>query len=173
MPTHLSADADAQYRLRAAFIYNFIRFIKWPEQLETNSREITLCVNADDNAYRAIKYELQGKEIKDKSMHIRRLTHIDDLPECWIAYNSPSVKLLELPVESHMSGKGLLTIGERPDSIQASDIIRFYIDDDQLRFEINPSMARKAGITISSKLLRLAKIVVTANGAVTKKGIQE
>ena len=53
----------------------------------------------------------------------------------------------------------VLTIAELPGFTDFGGIINLYRADDRLRFEVNLGAAKRAGLAISSRLLRLARIV--------------
>ena len=159
-PAVTAAQDKTNYHLRAAYIYNFFFYINWPPHLEdAPPKNIVICVNSDDRVFKAFNDSLLEKTGKGKKLLLRRIRSAKDIPGCWIIYNNPSAEFVSTPDSTNIAAQGHLTIGENPGAMQETDIIRFYEQDGRLRFEISPSAASAAGFTISSTLLRLAKII--------------
>lgn len=155
-PDAHSADNEKEYRLKAAFIFNFSKFISWPESDKSN---FTICINGPENTYQIFKDVLTGKKHNNREISIAQIDSTEQLAECSILFSASHSTIT--PQQS----PGLLTIGESDEYIQQGGLIRFYSQTGKLRFEINQQSATEAGLNISSKLLRLAKIVEPENNA--------
>lgn len=155
------------YELKAAFLYNFAKFVSWPQDaFEDDAAPLTLCVLGSPAARRAVG-GLEGSLVRGRSLALvgcdpggteapapRRPPHI-----LFVAKGEDHASIL-----AHYTDKPVLTVGEAASFATAGGIINFYEAANRLRFEVNLKAAHGAGISLSSQLLKLARIV-DDNGA--------
>ena len=146
---------NPEYRIKAAFIYNFIKFVEWPED---HGQELVLCIYGKDPFGKVID-SLEGKIVKGKMIRVQRIPENTPLPHCDILFLGAEEKDYLEEVLSLVSGKPILTIGETKDFLDEGGIIKFVLVKKKIRFEINNTQAEQSGPKLSSKLLRLAKKV--------------
>ncbi len=154
--THAADKKPTDYRIKAAFIYNFLKFIEWPANLHECS--LTLCIFGDDPFGNNIKI-LEGKHFGDKEILVKYISSIQDVKEGDILFIASSEKRNIKPLIDTISGLSILTVGDTKKYSENGVIINFYIERSKVRFKINVDTANRAGLKISSKLLNLAKIV--------------
>jgi hypothetical protein len=152
----LSARGSAQevpleYRVKAAFLYNFARFVDWPAAMA--SGPLTICL-ADRNPFGgALDATLRGERIGGREVVARVITapspgcHVLFVPED--ASAAPYLRDRQAPT---------LTVGESDDFIAMGGIVNFVREGGNVRFEIDAMAAERAGLRISSRLLRLARM---------------
>ncbi len=154
-------------QIKAAFLYNFVKFITWPEQEKHPTNTIHLCVYGGKRGREAF-FSLQGKQIKGKKIVVESFLTDDIPPHCQLLYLPATADNDTLPgafdsvtrqVLKKVAEKPVVTVGETASFIQSGGIIRFVPAKNRIRFAINNGAARKKGITISSRLLALAEIV--------------
>jgi len=153
-----SADAresSSEYEVKAAFLFNFAKFVKWPER---GAPSITVCVLAEDAVERTIEKTIGGKTLRDKPVVVKRPADLDD-NDCQILFISDSRRAELARILRSVDGASVLTVGETDSFAERGGIINFRTDNDRIRFEINPEAAQNAGLEISSQLLKLATIV--------------
>lgn len=149
-------ERSLEYGVKAAFIYNFARFVEWP----ADSTEITLCI-LGENPFGAATSEVDGKSLGNRKFQVMQDSSVG--PQCNIVFIGASEQgRLERILDS--AGKlGILTIGDTPGFARMGVMINFYLDENgRVRFEINPESAGRAGLRISSKLIQLGKMVYTS-----------
>lgn len=152
-----------EYQVKASLVFNFIHFIEWPEEIFQNGEnQITICLIGPNIYGRALKV-LEGEVAQGKRLTVRMHTKgwspaLADT--CQVAIfseqNSDETKTA-LPI---LADKSVLTIGESPTFLEDGGMIKFSIVNETVQFEINYSMAKKARLIVSSKLLRLASNVI-------------
>jgi hypothetical protein len=150
------APAPSEYQLKAAFLYNFGKFVEWPASaFPAPDTPFGVCILGEDPFGLDLETVLRGKTLVGRELLLRRLHSESEWPRCHILFTSgpPPVSLLDPPRE------GLLTVGEAPGFTRSGGVVRFVVDAGKVRFEINPDAADRAKLRISSKLLRLARIV--------------
>ncbi|MDH3979737.1 MAG: YfiR family protein [Gammaproteobacteria bacterium] len=156
-PASVSAEehTQAEYQVKAAFLYNFARFTSWPEH--TNST-FNLCILGDDPFSEALD-ALTGKTVHNETLTVTRLDHPSALDGCELVYISASYSDELNEIIALLQEQAILTVSDIDAFIDHGGIIGFRIIDNKIRFEINTSAAARAGLAISSKLLSLASRV--------------
>jgi hypothetical protein len=150
---------DREYLIKAAFLYNFLRFVEWPaEVLPEGTGTITVCLVGEDPFGEALE-SIKGKTVKNKDLVIRRVQALQSLGACQLLFVSSSEKNRLPEIIGAVKGRAVLTVGELEGFTQRGGIVRFLIESNNVRFEINPDVAERMGLKISSRLLNLAKVV--------------
>ena len=149
-----------EYRIKAAFLYNFAKFVEWPSQaFEDNDSTLILGVFGDD-PFGAALQSLSGKTVRGRRLTIKRFDSLLDLDQCHILFITASAQQQQQEALESLEGSNVLTVGEMQRFAQMGGIINFVIRKNKLRFEINLGAGKRAGLMISSQLLNLADSVV-------------
>ena len=152
----VAAQAPNEYRVKAAFILNFARFVEWPGDAYSENGVLVVGV-IGDNPFGGELDQLNGTIINGRRIAIRRFKFGDYLGGCQILFVSSSERNRLGKILDSVKGRSVLTIGELPQFNQTGGMIKFVIQDDKVRFEINTGAAGQARLRISSKLLALSK----------------
>jgi hypothetical protein len=147
-----------EYEVKAAYIYNFAKFVEWPAKLKERDDLIHVCVLGDDLFGPAFA-TIEDKPVGERKIGIRRLTSLQHVGCCEILFicNSEESELDRI-VEA-VKGSPILTIGDTNGFTQHEVMINFYMENKKVLFEINPRAAIRSGLKISSVLLRIARII--------------
>ena len=154
-----AADRSTEYKVKAAYIYNFIKFVKWPaDTLPRPTDALTICSATADPLGGALADVLKDKTVEVHPIVLRQIGSEADLKTCQVLFLSgkdPRKATAEL---AHTHALGLLTIfdDDATATDKASRMISFVFESDRIRFAINQQSVERAGLTISSKLLSLA-----------------
>lgn len=147
-----AADELPEYRLKAAFVHNFIMFTEWPA---TTGSVLNICITGTDPFGSEID-ALQGKAVGARSLMIQRKSGGESLKACQVVYFSPSV-IETLPrLLASVRGQATLTIADSPGAMRQGVALNMAVQRNKVSFEANVLAARSAGLLLSSKLLRLA-----------------
>ena len=147
-----AADALPEYRLKAAFLYNFALLTEWPAELGPT---INLCVLGPDPFGEELD-ALQGRNVGRRVIGVRRLGFRDPVSGCQMLYIAPSA-MASLPrLLDAVGGTPVLTVADSPDAAREGVAINMLPVQSKIGFEVNLRSARGAGLHLSSKLLRLA-----------------
>ncbi|MGI9168538.1 MAG: YfiR family protein [Pyrinomonadaceae bacterium] len=153
--TQVHAQAD-EYQVKAAFIFNFAKFVDWPSNAFGDGDTLVVGVVGDDPFDGALD-RLNGNMANGRRLRIKRLRVGDNLRACQILFISNSEgRNLGKSMDSSR-GSSVLTIAEMPQFNQSGGIIRFVIQKNKVRFEINAQAAGQSRLRISSKLMALSK----------------
>jgi hypothetical protein len=154
------APLNRGYQVKAVFLFNFTQFVDWPPRAfpEANS-PLIIGILGNDPFGPYLDATVANENIKGHPLVVRRSHEVEDLEQCQILYISPSFKNIEKLI-SKLNGRSILTVSDAPNFIQQGGMIKFLTVDNKIHLQINPKKAEAAGISISSKLLSLAEIVV-------------
>ncbi len=152
-----TAIANQDQRLfKAAFIYNFAKFTRWPKNLEDDDKDkIVLCTLGEDQLVIDLT-RLQGKIINNKILIVKT---IEAPNECGMLYIAASKKRNYVSTLNHIRGKPILTISEIKNFAQSGGIIELNLEKGQTRITINLNAAHENNLELSSRLLILANII--------------
>jgi len=145
-----------EYRLKAAFLYNFALFTEWPA--DTGST-LNLCVYGRDPFGEEID-ALQGKPVGARCLVVRRITSSEELAACQVVFIvNPSGDGIAR-VLSTLRGATVLTVADAPGAARQGVALNMNVVNNKITFEANLSAARAANLKLSSKLLSLATEVL-------------
>jgi len=149
-------DTDTKDLIRAAMVYNFCKFVEWPEEEQTN--RLVLGVMGGDFSTPDFS-SIDGKSVKNYPLEVRNVSSRKDLAECNLVFISdiPESEILDTFAESR--NESILTISEIEDFCVKGGIIQMVPRRGKMRFFINRQAADEAGLTLSSQLLKMARIV--------------
>jgi hypothetical protein len=146
-----TANEDA---VKAAFIYNFALFVEWPAEAQRVG-PFVLGVVGDDAIADVLTEVTRGKMTNRRPVQVRRLTVVDDPRTCQLIFIGAAADKQGV-VLRRARGYPVLTVGETADFLRDGGIIRFVIENDQLRFQIHPAAAADSGLRIDPQLKRVA-----------------
>jgi len=148
-----AAEAD----IKAAFLFNFTKFVEWPDGAPAGPFQI--CTLADARFDSALAQTLSGESTGGRP--IVRAT--PDGPEsasgCHILFIARGETS---QIERWLAAVGrhpVLVVGESKAAEDAGAHITFVVEDNRVKFDVNDDAASRAGLKISSKLLRVARRV--------------
>lgn len=159
----VSRNAQAQvlneYEAKAAFLFNFVKFVEWPSQaFADGSSPLIIGVVGDDRYSGVIEQMITGKTANGRRLVVKRFPNFKALTYCHIVFvRSSEIDRIRQTLAA--AGPGALTVGETESFAQWGGIINFTIVDGKLRLEINQTSAERAGLKISAKLLSLARVI--------------
>lgn len=157
-----SQESKAEYRSKAAFLATFPSFVDWPESAFASvDSPFLICVRGDFSFGTSLAELARGASPHGRRVEVRWVHKDQELRICHIAFISRSeskryAKLLQI-----LEGTGVLTVGETESFLGAGGAISFSFEHETLQFEVNLIAAETAHLKISSRLLALARHVVT------------
>jgi len=151
-----AAQAVTQPALRAAFLYNFAKFTEWPTDAAS---PLTLCV-VDDTAVEDALGELVGSSlINGRAVTISRGVSGARLRSCHLLYLGEADTGRAAAILDELQGAPVLTVSSGDAFVRGGGMVGLFVEDGRMRFAINPDAAQRAGVRLSSRLLKLAKIL--------------
>jgi phosphohistidine swiveling domain-containing protein len=154
----LPVQAVPEYKLKAAFVYNFVLFTDWPAANANEAAPINVCVNTD-SVLRPALGEFNDKTVKGRRMQIRAWTdaNADSMRQCHVLVLDSTDREHWAQLRKNLAGAAVLTVSDDADIGRNGAVITLYLENNRIAFDIDMNAARQARLTLSSKLLRLAR----------------
>ena len=163
--TLLAVGAHAQvldeYQVKAAFLFNFVKFIEWPPQASKGSSDpINICILGEDPFGNSLEDAVKGKTVEGRTFLVPvRISEVQQASACQILFVSSTERKHVRAILAALKAPGVLTVGETEGFAAQGGMINFKLEDGRVRLEVNVEAAERANLRISSKLLSLAQIV--------------
>jgi hypothetical protein len=156
------APAD-ESKVKAAFVYNFLKFVEWPATAFRAPRDsFVVGIIGDGPTAEATEQFLAAKLIGAHPLVTRRMKWDHSFLGVHAVFVSePDSRRLRRVLDS---ARTTLTIGEGAEFATRGGVIGLLVENDKVRFDVNTDAAEVAGLRISSKLLALTRIIVPAPG---------
>ncbi len=153
-------EKPGEYQVKAAYLYNFGRFVEWPARVATASTgSFTICVLGEDPFGPALDTTLAGEMIGNQKVAARRISSLQESVDCQILFISSSeAKRLNKIIEA-LGNSAVLTVSDIPQFSQRRGMIQLLMEGNRIRFEVNLAATQRAGLTLSSELLKVATAV--------------
>jgi hypothetical protein len=146
-----------EYEVKAAFLYNFIKFVQWPPS-EQRSGAIRIGVLGHvPRLTGALSTMARGRPANGSPIVVKEMSPSDDPREFHIVFIADSEASRSAPLLERARGAGVLTVGESPDFLKHGGIARFFVESNRVRFQIDSTGAQEEGLKVSSQLLSLGK----------------
>lgn len=156
-PTARAQDAYREYDVKAAFLYNFVKFVEWPAAAFRDDRSpIEICVYGTDPFGQSLEGVVKGESVGGRGLVIRRPASPGAFEGCHVLFVAASERERTSEVLAAVAGRPVLTVADSDGFLPAGGMINFVLDEGRVRFRINQPAAERVHLTISSKLLRLA-----------------
>ncbi len=160
-PRSRAQEGASEYEVKAAFLFNFVKFIEWPDDAFTDSHSpIVIGILGQDPFEGAMDRTISGKSVNSRPLVVKRLSQAHEARSCHIVFVCSSEKKRLAQIFGSLVGANVLTVSETDDFLRAGGAINFVIENHRVRFEVNTIAAHRARLKISSKLLQLARTVV-------------
>jgi hypothetical protein len=154
------ANSLNEYQVKAAFLFNFAKFIDWPEGTYSSPRApFAICILGKDPFGSTLDEVLARKVMENHPVVVLRLKDGAEARNCQMVFVSSSETKNYGEIMEMLRGASVLVVGETDGFAASGGTIEFTLEEDHVRFTINPEAARRAGLKCSSRLLALAKIV--------------
>ncbi len=161
-PRALAQSAVPEDEAKAAFIYNFAKFVEWPDEAFASGDAFIVGVVGDDPFAGVLDRVLRGKVVRDRPLAVRRIARAADVAGCHVIFVGEGRQLPDLL--QALAARPVLTVGAREEFATQGGMIGFLVEDQRLRFEVNLDAAERANLRISSQLLKLATRVIRREG---------
>ena len=151
--------APLEYQVKAAFLLNFTKFIEWPPAAFLDARSpLTICILGEDPFGTVLDQMVSGETLNGRQITLRRIQGLPEPKTCQVIFFHNSERNLSETLAG--LAPGTLTVGEGDDFLRQGGIVAFVVENRRVRFDVNRGAAATALLTISSRLLNVARFVV-------------
>lgn len=147
-----------EYKLKAVFLYNFSSFVEWPPSaFNSADAPFVIGIVGPDPFGSFLDETVAGEKAQGHPMVVKRFDDVREVKDCQILFiNQPGHTA---DVLSSIKNRNILTVSDENNFARMGGMIHFSTESNKIRLQINPSAAKAEKLNISSKLLRLAKII--------------
>jgi hypothetical protein len=154
---------SAEYRLKAAFLFNFAQFTEWPPQAFANTKApIVIGILGVDPFGSFLDETVRNEEAHGRPLVVKRFKTAAEVETCHILYISASEEPRVDSILETLYGRPVLTVGDFESFALRGGMVRFYTQNNRIRMRINLDSVRAAKLDITSRILRVAEIVSAA-----------
>jgi hypothetical protein len=155
------SSAAGEYQVKAAFLYNFAKFVEWPSSSFSDANSpLRICVFGQDPFGQELRDIANDKTVNGRKLQVNQVADLQMARTCHILFIASSEKAQMKQTLESLRGTGALTVGDSKGFVEEGGMINFVLENDRVRFEVNHKAAEQAGLKISSKLLTVAKSVM-------------
>lgn len=158
-PRAQAQELTAEYQIKAAFLYNFAKFVEWPtETFPTTSTPFTICALGND-PFGASLDAIAGKTVKDRTLIVKRIRSITAVNGCQILYVSPNELPQATDLLRSLQKVPVLTVCDMDGCAETGLMLNMRMADTRVQLDINLDAVHHTTLKVSSQLLKLTRIV--------------
>ena len=160
VPPAAAQQPSLEYDVKAAFILNFARYVEWPPP--ERQPPLRICVLERNPFGDRLTAVVAGERWEGGAIEVRVVPDVRRASECHLLYVPAAAMPRFTAGASLVTSRPVLTVGEHERFLDQGGIMRLFLEDNRVRFSVNQTSAERAGLQISSRLLRLARAVIGA-----------
>jgi hypothetical protein len=158
VPAAVSGQAVSEPALKAAFLFNFVKFATWPEDALPPRAPVVLCTT-DEEVAAALEGQVANRTVNDRALVVRRVKPQAPLRGCSLVYTGGLDERRAKAVLATLAGTSVLTVGDAEEFAAAGGMIGLFVADGRMKFTINLGAVGRTRVRLSSQLLTLAKVI--------------
>ncbi|HZP33538.1 MAG TPA: YfiR family protein [Candidatus Acidoferrales bacterium] len=156
---------SGEYELKAAILYNLVKFVDWPPQAYSTAQAPTVLCTLGHDPFGPALDRYSGTTVNGRPLVIRRLERDQNTRGCHLLFITSSERKLLARVFETLQGEPILTVGEVNQFADRGGMVQLALEDKQVHFSINLTIATREQLRIRSNLLALSRIVESKPGA--------
>jgi hypothetical protein len=154
------ADHASEYDVKAAFLFNFTKFVEWPQDsFQDTAAPIVIGIIGEDPFGDNLMHMIEGKTVQGRTLVIRKQRFGDDLRRCEVLFVSTSERQRSTQILGSLRGASVLTVSDIGGFAESGGTMQFVTEEGRLRFVVNLDAARQSKLLVSAKLLALARVI--------------
>jgi hypothetical protein len=159
-PVRAETRSPTEYQVKAAFIYNFAKYIQWPRPSGSDSnRPFVIGLIGKDPFGPVLDQVMNGQSMQERPVIVKRFERADDVVNCDVLFVSSSERKSLQKILDVLRRNPVLTVSDMDQFAERGGMIALTTENNRIRFELNVEAIDRAGLKAGSQLLRLARIV--------------
>lgn len=147
----------AAFQVKAAYLYNFTRFVEWrPEEFAAPDEPFVIGILGDRQTAEYLKEIVRGETVENHPIVVQQYGTVGEVRNCQILFLGSGEAFRARESIAELNRKGILTVSDADNFLRWGGMIRFFSRDNKIRIQINTGAARAGQLQISSKLLSIA-----------------
>ena len=165
LPCTVDSQTATTVEVKAAFLYNFAKFVEWPLDATSGMPTINVGVLGSDPLGDSLRAMVRDKTIGGRGFAVRKPANLDDLSGLHLLFVGEAEKQRVADILRRLEGSAVLTVSDIDRFCQMGGTIELVVENSHIRFDVRLDTAQRSRLKVSSKLLGLARTVHGANGA--------
>lgn len=154
------SDQPTEYAVKAAFLFNFTKFVEWPESVFENSQSpIVIGIVGHDPFGDSLLNIISGQKVQGRAVLVVKYRHGEDLRHCQVLFISASERLRAVEILSQLKEASVLTVSDIDGFAEAGGDMQFVMQENRVHFVVNLDAATQSKLRVSAKLLALARVI--------------
>jgi hypothetical protein len=154
------SDGVAEYQVKAAFLFNFVKFVEWPDSVFADARApIVLGILGDNPFGDDLRTIVSGQLVRGRPIRVQTFKFGDDLRACHVVFVSASERAHMPQILISLRGADVLTVSDLDSFASEGGVMQFVMEESRVRFLVNLEAAAHTRLRINSKLLALARVI--------------
>jgi hypothetical protein len=147
-------------QIMSAFLYNFTKFVEWPTDRFADAADpIVLGIFGDSFIEAELVAVVSGRKVNGRELVVKRVATVAEVTNAHVVFVGGAEEARFADILPALKDRAVLTVGESTGFLDDGGVVRFFLEAQRLRFEINSPAAQRAHLKISSQLQKLAAIV--------------
>jgi hypothetical protein len=153
---HAQQSSPTENEVKSAYLYNFGKFVEWPDKAAIFGKFFTICALGDDAFGSTLETTVAGESINGQKVLVKRVVRPQDAASCRILFISSSQQNHLKEILAVLNDTSVLTVSDMPEFTRRGGMIQFVVEANRVRFEVNLTASQHPGLTLSSELLKVA-----------------
>ncbi len=158
-PAQAAPSSPTEYQVKAAFLYNFAKFVEWPAEALSEGGPFVIGILGEDPFGSLIDEAVAGKTVREKRIIVKRLSKIEEAVDSHILFISDSERENVSRILKQLGHAPVLTVSDLGRFAEQGGMVQLVTEQNRVRFAINVAVVERAGLKPSSQLLKLARII--------------
>ncbi|NOQ45728.1 MAG: DUF4154 domain-containing protein [Desulfobulbaceae bacterium] len=153
-------NVEVEYKIKAAFLLNFAKFISWPEESFAQDKQFFKICVLGDNPFGSALSAIKSRSVGERKIDLHYINDVQQAESCHLLFISASEKNNLDAIHVTLRDRAVTTVSDIGGFARSGGTIEFVTKKDKLAFKINLARASKQGLRINSSLLNLATEVI-------------
>ena len=158
-PAALATEPNGEYLLKSAFLYNFAKFVEWPDStFSSGSTPLTICVLGNDPFGSSLD-AIEGKTIKGRALVVKRLRSVGGAKDCQMLYVSPNELTQTAEIVRTLQKAPIMTVCDVESCAEEGVMLNMRMVENRVQLDMNLDAVQRTPLKVSSQLIKLTRIV--------------
>jgi hypothetical protein len=155
-----TAESPSEYQVKTAYLYNFAKFIHWPDSAFSDAKAPLVIGVLGNNPFNGLLKQLESKTVHNRPIKIKYFKSVKDVLNCQLLYIYPSESNELVEILKVLRTKPIITVSEANTFAEQGGVIQLVTKRGRLRFVFNLEVTKANDIKVDSQLLNLAADVL-------------
>lgn len=147
-------------QIKSVFLYNLVHFVTWPQSVVSNAPTFNIEVCGNASFIDILEQTVETETKESRPLLVSQLSDLGDItPLSRIIFITKDASADWDKIHEKIAGLPILTVSDQKDFTRRGGMVGLLRQDKKIEIEVNYVRVQQAGLSMSAKLLRLARIV--------------